>query len=194
MGEPMQPPSNQRFHRGSDRILGGVCSGLAEGFQVEVLWVRVAFVLLAFLQGVGILLYIVLWILMPERTGHRPPGQTAFGSMSNDVKRAWADLRAQFGGATLTAPSASVSAPPTPPATSAEASAASEVVPAATSASAPPQTATRNPSFILGAILIVVGVVFLAANNGFVDWAVIWPLALVALGIALLVRNLSRRP
>jgi hypothetical protein len=68
------------------------------------------------------------------------------------------------------------------------------VVPAATSASAPPQTATRNPSFILGAILIVVGVVFLAANNGFVDWAVIWPLALVALGIALLVRNISRRP
>jgi phage shock protein PspC (stress-responsive transcriptional regulator) len=190
----MQPPSNQSFQRSSDRILGGVCSGLAQGFQVEVLWVRVAFVLLAFLQGIGILLYLVLWILMPDRAGHRPPGQTAFDSMVSDVKRAWADLRAQFGGASAVAPSASVTAPPTPPPTSAEASVASEGVPAATSTSVPLQTATRHPSFILGAILIVVGIAFLAANNGFVHWAVIWPLALVALGIALLVRNLSRRP
>ena len=96
----MQPPTgNPTFYRGSDRILGGVCSGLAEGFHVEALWVRLAFVVLAFLQGIGVLLYVVLWILMPERAGYRPPGQNVFESMGSDVKRAWADLRNQFGGA-----------------------------------------------------------------------------------------------
>jgi hypothetical protein len=57
----------------------------------------------------------------------------------------------------------------------------------------PPQTAARNPSFILGAILIVIGIAFLASNSGLLKWAVIWPVAAVALGIALLVRNRSRR-
>jgi hypothetical protein len=51
----------------------------------------------------------------------------------------------------------------------------------------------RNPSFILGAILIVIGIAFLAANTGFVDWSVLWPAALVAVGVALLVRNVEKR-
>ena len=110
----MQSPGTQAFYRGADRILGGVCSGLAEGFHVEVLWVRVAFVVLAFINGVGLLLYIVLWVLMPERAGYRPAGQNAFESMAADVKRAWADLRRQFGSspATPATPSATAAAAP----------------------------------------------------------------------------------
>ena len=95
----MQPPADQTFHRGANRILGGVCSGLAEGFHLEALWVRLAFVVLTFLNGIGLLLYLVLWVLMPESTVNRPVGQGVFDSMSNDVKRAWADLRVQFGAA-----------------------------------------------------------------------------------------------
>jgi phage shock protein C len=186
----MQAPGNQSYYRGSDRILGGVCSGLAEGFHVEALWVRLAFVLLAFVQGIGVLLYFVLWILMPERSG-RPAGQTVFESMSVDVKRAWSNLRTQFGGArpaTPSAPSAPVDA--SLQSASPQASAAGAPAPAV---SAPPQPVSRNPSFILGAILIVIGIAFLASNLGLLDWSVIWPVALVALGIALLVRNLQRR-
>ena len=108
----MQSPGTQTFHRGTDRILGGVCSGLAEGFHVEVLWVRLAFVVLAFINGVGVLLYVVLWVLMPERAGYQPPGPNAFESMGADIKRAWADLRTQFGSGP-TAPAA-----PTPAAAS----------------------------------------------------------------------------
>jgi phage shock protein C len=185
----MQAPRNQSFYRGSDRILGGVCSGLAEGFHVEAIWVRLAFVVLAFVQGIGLVLYLALWILMPERTG-RPVGQTVFESMRADMKRAWSNLQTQFGGARPATPSApSAPADPSPQTASPQASAVGAAAPAV---SASPQSASRNPSFILGAILIVIGIAFLAANLGLLDWSVMWPVALVALGIALLVRNLQR--
>jgi phage shock protein PspC (stress-responsive transcriptional regulator) len=188
----MQQPNNQTFYRGGDRILGGVCSGLAEGFHVEVLWVRLAFVVLTFLNGIGLLLYVVLWVLMPERTGYRPTGQGVFVSMSNDVKRAWADLRTQFGGSAATS-SAAATASPNPPAPASVPSASGEAAPPAPAESPGPQAAARNPSFIFGAILIVLGIAFLAANTNFVNWSVIWPVALVVVGIALLVRNLENR-
>jgi phage shock protein C len=187
----MQPPGDQRFYRGNDRIIGGVCSGLAEGFHVEPLWVRLAFVALAFLQGIGIVLYVVLWFLMPERTGYRAPGRNAFESMKSDIRRAWADLRVQVGGARpATSSAVSSGAAPPPPGAPGEASASG---PAAPAAPAPPASTSRNPSFILGAIFIAIGIAFLAANTHLVNWSVIWPAALVALGIVLLIRNLDRR-
>jgi phage shock protein PspC (stress-responsive transcriptional regulator) len=174
-------------------MVGGVCSGLAEGFHVEPLWVRLAFVLLAFVQGIGLLLYVVLWVLMPERTGYRPAGQTVFESMSNDVKRAWADVRTQFRGARpVTPPTASATAQAAP-AAGPDVSASSRVAPSVPPSSGPPQPASRTPTFILGAILVAIGVAFLAANLHILTWSVIWPVALVALGIALLVRNLEKR-
>jgi len=106
----MQAPGNQTFFRGNDRILGGVCSGLAEGFHIEALWVRLAFVILTFLNGVGILLYVVLWVLMPEQAGYRPPGKTIFELMSSDLKRAWADVRVSLVGGGKPSPRASPSA------------------------------------------------------------------------------------
>jgi phage shock protein C len=48
-----------------DQMLGGVCSGLARAWQIDVTLVRLAFVLLAFAGGTGVLLYLVLLILMP---------------------------------------------------------------------------------------------------------------------------------
>lgn len=48
-----------------DRVLGGVCGGLARTWQIDVTLVRLAFVLLALAGGTGILLYLLLLILMP---------------------------------------------------------------------------------------------------------------------------------
>jgi phage shock protein PspC (stress-responsive transcriptional regulator) len=182
----MQSPGTQTFFRGTDRILGGVCSGLAEGFHVEVLWVRLAFVVLAFINGVGLLLYVVLWVLMPERGGYQPPAQNVFESMGADIKRAWADLRTQFG--------SGPTAPASPAATAAAAPPSAGVVNEAPTPAPPmgPQPVTRTPTFIFGAILVVLGIAFLAANSG-IAWTVILPAALIALGIALLVRNLEKK-
>jgi phage shock protein PspC (stress-responsive transcriptional regulator) len=48
-----------------DRILGGVCGGLARAWQIDVTLVRLAFILLAIAGGTGVLLYLLLLILMP---------------------------------------------------------------------------------------------------------------------------------
>ena len=50
-----------------DKKLAGVCSGLADYFEIDVTLVRVAFVV-AVLAGLsGILVYIMLWIIVPVR-------------------------------------------------------------------------------------------------------------------------------
>ena len=50
----------------TDRIVDGVCGGLAEYFGIDSLLVRLAFVALMFINGIGLILYIVLVIIMPN--------------------------------------------------------------------------------------------------------------------------------
>lgn len=49
----------------TDRKIGGVCGGLGEFFELDPLLFRVAFVVLAFVGGLGILLYVMLWLVIP---------------------------------------------------------------------------------------------------------------------------------
>jgi phage shock protein C len=76
--------------RGPDRIVAGVCSGLGQYFRIDPLLVRVVFVLLAFVHGIGIVLYLVLWLLM------EPAGTTAEGqgrSFGERVRGMGQDIR-----------------------------------------------------------------------------------------------------
>jgi phage shock protein C len=50
----------------TDKVILGVCGGIAEYFKVDPVIVRLAFVVLILLDGVGIWLYIILAIIMPE--------------------------------------------------------------------------------------------------------------------------------
>ena len=50
----------------NDKVLGGVCSGLAEYFGMDTVLFRVLFVIAFFLGLVGILLYIILWVIIPK--------------------------------------------------------------------------------------------------------------------------------
>tara|TARA_R110001606_G_scaffold398788_1_gene578951 strand:+ start:3186 stop:4853 length:1668 start_codon:yes stop_codon:yes gene_type:complete len=53
------------FRDGDDKFLGGVASGIAHYFNVDTVWIRLAFILLAF-SGFSIVTYIILWIVIPE--------------------------------------------------------------------------------------------------------------------------------
>lgn len=56
-----------RFYRiRENRMLGGVCTGLAEYFDVDVVIVRIIFITFAFLWGFSIIIYLLLWILVPQ--------------------------------------------------------------------------------------------------------------------------------
>jgi phage shock protein C len=52
----------------SDRMIAGVCGGLADYFGIDPVFIRLAFVLFEVLTAGagGILLYVVLWAIMPE--------------------------------------------------------------------------------------------------------------------------------
>jgi len=47
------------------KVLGGVCSGIANYLNVDAVWVRLFFALLAFAWGITIFAYIIMWILVP---------------------------------------------------------------------------------------------------------------------------------
>ncbi len=57
----------RRLYRSrTNRKLAGVCGGLAQYFNTDPTLIRVLFVVLAVLGGPGLLIYLVLWIVVPE--------------------------------------------------------------------------------------------------------------------------------
>jgi phage shock protein C len=50
----------------TDRMLGGVCGGLAQYFNLDATLIRVLFVLLTVLGGAGPLIYVAMWIIVPN--------------------------------------------------------------------------------------------------------------------------------
>ena len=54
----------KRLTRSNNKMIGGVCAGLAEYLDIDPTIVRIVWVLMA---GFGILLYIILWLIMPKQ-------------------------------------------------------------------------------------------------------------------------------
>lgn len=70
-----------------DKMIAGVCSGLAEHFDIDVTWIRIAFVLAVMLGASGILAYIILWIVVPKKPYIPDYGQFAtYTSVSQEPK------------------------------------------------------------------------------------------------------------
>ena len=65
------PPSQSalnRLHRSNDdRWIGGVCGGLGELSGIPSWSWRILFVLTAFLHGLGLLMYVLLWVFVPRQ-------------------------------------------------------------------------------------------------------------------------------
>lgn len=57
--------SRRLFRNPNDRVIGGVCSGVANYFDIDPLIVRLVFAILFFTAGVGLLAYILAWIIIP---------------------------------------------------------------------------------------------------------------------------------
>jgi phage shock protein C len=93
----MTATQNQRLHKGKQRIIGGVCSGLGEHFNVDVTLVRVLFVVFGLMTGIGFLLYVLLWILMPEAEAQDVHGTDVIAnglkSVGSDINRIGEELK-----------------------------------------------------------------------------------------------------
>ena len=61
-------PLAREWHRSRrGKKIAGVCAGLAEEFGISTTPIRLVFILLTLLGGPGIILYVVLWVVMPYR-------------------------------------------------------------------------------------------------------------------------------
>lgn len=58
---------DRKLRRSDDRLIGGVCAGVAEYFGFDKTLLRIIYLLLVIFGGVGVLIYIILWVLMPGR-------------------------------------------------------------------------------------------------------------------------------
>lgn len=72
----------RRARRPADRrVIAGVCTGLAEHYGITVGWVQVGFVVATWLQGAGIIAYLLLWRFLPLQ---RPGDEAAPGMVAAD--------------------------------------------------------------------------------------------------------------
>lgn len=151
----------ERLYRSrDDRMLAGVAGGVAELFDIDPSIIRIVWALVAILTGgVGLLVYIVMAIVVPERPTDLGPRVHPAGA-------------APGGG--------------TPPSSA--------------GVSTAPGRQRRDPAdraraaFVIGAVLVVVGVLFLIRELiPALDLGLWWPIAAIGLGILLIVMAVAPR-
>jgi phage shock protein PspC (stress-responsive transcriptional regulator) len=159
----MQEIKGRRLERGRSRVAGGVCSGLAGYFSVDPLFVRVVLVLLMLASGAGVVLYLILWLFMPEE-GEPPRDGDVLGAGIRSVE---ADLRRIFGDSRSSIAVAS----PRPPAAHVE----------------------GGGLWLVALLIAVGAVVLATSAGllGWWNWVVTWPVLVIALGALVLARRLS---
>ncbi len=166
---------NQRLYRSRrERVIAGVAGGVADYLNVDPAIVRVIWAVLVLTTG-GVfgLIYIVMWVVVPEA----PPGHEA--SWPAGAAAPLPPDQAATPGATGAPKEPTAAGAPVPPA-------------------GPPYAARPHRGgegrLILGAILIVLGVWFLVRTYiPQIAWDRLWPILLVVAGVALLVAALRRR-
>src|ERR1051326_1535460 len=88
------------FKSRRNRMIDGICGGVAEYFGIDPTLVRIVWVLLTLLDGSAFLLYIAAMIIMPVKPQQievQPPGGPAGGHQGPDKRRFWGMLLVLIG-------------------------------------------------------------------------------------------------
>lgn len=65
--EEQKSPVKRLYRSRKDKIIAGVCGGIAEYFNVDPVLIRVLWVLGALAVGCGVLAYVICWIIIPQK-------------------------------------------------------------------------------------------------------------------------------
>jgi phage shock protein C len=68
MSNSEKPNYSPIYRSEKNKILGGICGGLGEYFGIDPTIIRIIFVLLTIFGGSGILIYLVLWMILPSES------------------------------------------------------------------------------------------------------------------------------
>lgn len=79
--------TTKRLYRSeTDKMIGGVCGGIAEYLVLDPSIVRILFVLLCFGGGSGLLLYVVLWFILPTKSSLGIIGEQTMKENAQDME------------------------------------------------------------------------------------------------------------
>lgn len=166
---------NKKLYRDEyHKVLGGVCSGLAEYFEMDVTIVRLLFAFTFFIMGVGFIPYIVLWIVLPRKdyTFNNP-----------NYNNPTVDYTVPPAG-TFTAPQDTFANP------------YKSTAPGYTPVGIPPKPRS-NAGIIIGTVLIILGAIILVDEFDWIpdfDFGRLWPIVFLFVGAALIVSGQKKRP
>lgn len=156
------------YKDGHNKMIGGVCSGLADYFDMDVTIVRLLFAFAFFTWGAGLITYIVLWIVLPRKTF----GPFTTPSDPNTVNYV---------------------VPPIPPVQPVNPFNTNHPF-----APVPPKKQNNTTGIVVGAALIFFGIIALLHQyNVFFFWHLhhwFFPVVLVALGISLIIKGQQKQP
>jgi phage shock protein C len=68
-----------------DSMIAGVCGGIAEYFEIDATLVRILTILIVFLGGVGVLAYIIAWVIIPENPEQKVDNQAYNQDEEKDI-------------------------------------------------------------------------------------------------------------
>ena len=152
----------KRLYRSrSDRMIWGVCGGLAKYFDVDPTIVRVIAVLSLFVNGLGILAYIILAIVVPLESSNAAEPRATIKENVEEMKETASELGREIR-STLAG----------------EEEESEEVA-----------KVRHRRRIVLGIIISFVGVLFLLGNFNLLwwfHWGNLWPLILVAMGVLII--------
>ncbi|MEF3274346.1 MAG: PspC domain-containing protein [Chloroflexus sp.] len=94
----MNTPQTKRLLRSRERMVAGVASGLACYFNIDPVYIRILFVLLSLANAMGLVIYFVLWLLMPNEDASDPSNnlEVAVAEMRELIERFINGLRSLF--------------------------------------------------------------------------------------------------
>lgn len=166
---------DKRLYRSNNKIIAGVCAGIAEYFDIDPTLVRIAWALTALLMGSGVLAYIICAIVIPQNPNASTAQPASSGAVPARLSAAQYEPGEEAGEAQQTEG--------TPE--------AGDTMPAASQAS---QKSSDDVSLILGLVLIVVGGLFLARKFfHWLDMGIVWAGLLVVFGLYLIFKSSNKR-
>ena len=150
----------KRLYRSrSDRMIWGVCGGLAKYFDMDPTIVRIIFVLLIFANGLGILAYIIMTIIVPLEGSKATDSKETVKENVEEIKKTANELgheiRSTFAG---------------------EDKSEATII-------------THRRRNILGIVLIVIGILILLGSLNlfwWFRWGYLWPVVLIAVGLIII--------
>jgi len=166
---------NKKLYRDEyHKVIGGVCAGLAEYFEMDPTIVRLIFAFAFFVGGVGFIPYIVLWIVLPKK-GYP---YNNFGNPTVDYT-----VPPQRPGSTYT-----------PPFDQSNPFAGSQYN--ADPVTNMPPKQRSHAGIIIGVVLIMIGAGILIDNYDLIpdfDFERLWPVVFVVIGLALIASGQTRQ-